>query len=137
MNENRFEIEEFFEASLVEEIMKEFAWPAPYQVIDDDFYAEIVFPECTLLMSDDGLGSTDLDFTSYKREEIRINIAVALWVRNLRASHLNLVKRLSVWPNEEDMKTAIRNTMIVLQAYFLPFITGNDDQLIEDAKNFH
>ncbi len=137
MDENRFETEEFFKASLVEEIMNEFVWPVPYHIIDDDFAAGIVFPECSLLMSDDGLGSTDLDFISYKGEEIRINIAVALWVRNLRASDLNRTKRLSVWPNEEDMKTDIRNTMIVLQAYFLPFITGNDDQLIEDAKNFH
>lgn len=139
MDEKQFETEEFFSASLVEEIMKEFVWPVSYNVIDDglDLFVEVVFPECTFLVSDDGLGGTDLDFTSYKGEDLRINISVALWVRNLKASDLNLTKRLSVWPNEEDMRTDIRNTMIILQAYFLPFITGNHDNLIEDAKNFH
>lgn len=137
MNEERFEIEHFFNASMVEEIMKEFVWPMSYKIIDDDFSAEVIFPECTFIISDDGLGATDLDFTSYKGTDLRINISVALWVRNLKASDLNLIKRLSVWPNEEDMKTSIKNTMITLQAYFLPFITGNDDKLIEDAENFH
>ncbi len=137
MDEKRFEIEEFFSASLVEEIMKEFVWPAPYKIIDDDLFAEVVFPECTFLMSHDGDGGTDLDFTSYKGNEVRINISVALWVRNLKASDLNLTKRLSVWPNEEDMKSDVRNTMITLQAYFLPFLSGNDDNLIDEAKNFH
>lgn len=138
MDEKEFEIEGFFSTSLVEEIMKEFVWPMSYTIIDDDLdlFAEIIFPQCTLLLSDDGLGATDLDFTSYKSEEIRINIAVALGARNLKSSHLHLAKRLSVWPNAEDMKTAIRNTMIILQAYFLPFITGNDDQLIKDTQKF-
>ncbi len=137
MNEERFEIEDLFSTSMVEEIMKEFVWPMPYKIIDDDFSAEVIFPECTFIISDDGLGATDLDFTSYKGKDLRINISVALWVRNLKASDLNLIKRVSVWPNEEDMKTSIKNTMITLQAYFLPFIAGNDDELIEEAENFH
>lgn len=139
MKEKRFETEEFFSASLVEEIMKEFLWRVPYNVIDDglDLFVEVVFPKCTFLISDDGLGGTDLDFTSYKGKDLRINISVALWVRNLRAADLNLTKRLSVWPNEEDIKTDLRNTMITLQAYFLPFIKGEDDDLIEDVKSFH
>ncbi len=138
MEEKRFETEEFFKISLVEEVMKEFLWPAPYKVIDDglDLFAEVIFPECKFLISDDGIGGTELEFTSYKGEDIRFSLAVALWVRNLETTDLNLTKRLSVCPNEEDTRRTIINTMIILQAYFLPFLTGNDDKLIEEAKNF-
>ena len=137
MNEERFETENFFSASMVEEIMKEFVWPMPYKIIDDDFSAEVIFPECTFLMSEDGEVGAELDFTSYKGKDIRFSLAVALWVRDLDTLELEIEPRVKVWPSTENMKRSIRNAMIILQAYFLPFIEGNDDKLIEEAENFH
>lgn len=137
MDEKRFETEEFFSASLVEEIMKEFVWPMPYKIIDDDFSAEVIFPECTFLMSEDGEVGAELDFTSYKGKDIRFSLAVALRVRDLDTLELEIEPRVKVWPSTENMKRSIRNAMIILQAYFLPFIAGNDDKLIEEAENFH
>ena len=135
MNNEQYYPDDFFSYELVERIMKEFVWPKPYELIDEDLSVEIKFPKCIIEISSNGLGDTEVSFLTYNgNKELNVNISDILWTRNLKASDLDLEDSNNVWPNLEDTKKSIRNSLKILQGYFLPFIKGEDYTWVDAAK---
>ena len=136
MKEEQFYVDDFFSYELVKEVILEFEWLVPYKLIDNDLFVEIEFPNCIIELGSDGEGGDDFQFISQNGKEINLHPTSIFEVTSFTTSSLDLENRDDVWPNLNDTKKSIRNTMKILQAYFLPFINGENVDWLEDAINY-
>jgi hypothetical protein len=136
MEKDQYYTEDYFNTNLLKEILAEFIWPETFRLQDEGHVVQVIFPNCTINFESDGQGGVDLEFITYNKTEIlEVSLPVILEVTNFNTSELDLEDRESTWPNLSDTKKSTRNNVKILQAFFLPFIKGDDYSWVEDAKN--
>ncbi len=136
-NKENYIPESYMTVEMVKEVMNEFTWPLPYDVIEgyDEDYAIIKFPTCEIELYDvpeDGISMTFLTYDNGKElNAAYVDIVYLECIENYNPEEHLDIEYNEYEDRERDTQKMIRNKMKNLQYYHLGFITGTDYSWVE------
>lgn len=139
-NSEMYHPKDFFTCKMVEEVMNEFEWPESFKLIDDcPDGVFIVFKHSEFYLENGYEGSIELSFNDDKYHSINFWDAVGAVFpgydgREDSLEDLKMENNNEIYASKRGTEANIRDLCKVLNAYFIPFIKGEDNRLDELLK---
>lgn len=124
--------EDFLTLELVEEIMGNFDWPAPYALQEEALGIMVSFPKCSYLLQQGFEGDVVLTFLQKDTQYIYpLKLGHALLAIVPEAERKDspltpgLINDQSIYPSEEKMRNYLKDTCTILLFHLQPCLLGD------------
>lgn len=128
--------ENYFNLSLVENLMNEFSWPDKYNLEEDADGVSIIFPKSEVYLKNGYENNVSFILLAYKGKDCYIDMYTAfkILIKDYEVNpnvfdSLNLQNDNSTYASKQATEANTRDLLKILNKYFKNFILGDEKQL--------